>query len=80
MPVTGLVAAPNVCKVMTEGRAFGSAASAASLRIGAGRVLPVVTGMANHNAVDCPDKILIVVSSERSSLFGVSIFNVISLF
>ena len=55
MPVTGLVAAPNVCKVMTEGRAFGIAASAASLRIGAGRFLPVVTGMVNHNAVMVDD-------------------------
>ena len=40
---------------MTEGRAFGIAASAASLRIGAGRFLPVVTGMVNHNAVMVDD-------------------------
>ena len=55
MPMLGGIAAPNGCKVVTESIAFGSIASAAGLGSGAGRILPVVTGMANHNAVMVDD-------------------------
>ena len=50
MPMLGSIAAPNVRKVVAESIAFGSIASAAGLGSGAGRILPVVTGMSNHNA------------------------------
>ena len=55
MPVAVGIAAPNVCKVVAERRAFGSVASATCLGSSASCIYPVVAKLTNHNAVMVDD-------------------------